>query len=119
MLRVLNPRTGATLAHSCREATSLVRRTVGLLDRASLDEGEGLLIRPCSSVHCFLMRFPIDVIFLNEDGRVLKLYSPLRPWRASSIVRGAKQTLELPAGTVARTGTQVGDVLRLERQDAP
>ncbi len=110
-VEVVNTRSAAMLSDRCKLATSIPARSVGLLNRSSLEEGEGLLIRPCSSVHCFFMRFPIDVLFLDKEGRVLKMYTPLKQWRATSIVRGAKQTLELPAGTVARTGTQVGDVL--------
>lgn len=110
---VSNLRTGASLAGRCDVATGFIRRGVGLLGRRTLEQGEGLLIRPCSSVHCFFMRFPIDVLFLDGHARVLKLYTPLRPWRASTLVRGAKQTLELPAGTVRSSGTEVGDVLHI------
>lgn len=113
-MRVTNQKNGNVVADSCRLATSMVARGVGLLNRSSLPQGEGLLIRPCSSVHCFFMRFPIDVLFLDAEGRILKLYAPLKQWRSSSWVRGAKQTLELPAGTIAKTGTSVGDVLLLE-----
>jgi uncharacterized membrane protein (UPF0127 family) len=84
------------------------------MGRSSLPPGEALLIRPCSSVHSFFMRFPIDVVFLDREGVVLKVYAPLRPWRASTWVRGARQALEMPAGTLARTGTSVGDTLALE-----
>lgn len=117
MLRVVNRRTEKVLSDRCQEAASLVRRTIGLLNRASLEDGGGLLLRPCSSVHNFFMRFPIDVVFLDKEGRVLKMYTPLKQWRASSIVRGAKQTLELPVGTVARTDTRVGDLLDLVHTD--
>lgn len=114
-IRVTNARTDGVLADRCAQANSVLGRGVGLLNRSSLDAGEGLLIRPCSSVHCFFMRFPIDVIFLDGDGKVLKMYAPLKQWRASRWVRGAKQTLELPAGTIAATETCVGDTLLLEQ----
>ncbi len=110
---VVNTRNAALLSDRCKLATSIPARTMGLLNRSSLETGEGLLIRPCSSVHCFFMRFPIDVLFLDKENRVLKMYAPLKQWRASCIVRGAKQTLELPAGTIGRTGTEVGDVLQI------
>ncbi len=60
------------------------------------------------------MRFPIDVVFLDSEGKVLRVYAPLKQWRSSRIVRGAKQTLELPAGTVAASDTRVGDLLVIE-----
>ena len=113
-MRVSNARSGRVLAERCRTASTPLARFLGLMGRASLPPGEGLLIRPCSSVHCFFMRFPIDVAFLDGEGRVVKLYAPLRPWRTSSpVVWGAKQALELPAGTIADSDTQVGDVLLL------
>jgi hypothetical protein len=112
-VEVINTQNAAILSNRCKLATSIPARTMGLLNRSSLETGEGLLIRPCSSVHCFFMRFPIDVLFLDKENRVLKMYAPLKQWRASSIVRGARQTLEVPAGTINRTGTQVGDVLHI------
>ena len=114
MLTVENERTGVVLADRCRLAASPISRLVGLLNRSSLPIGEGLLIRPCSSVHNFFMRFPIDVAFLDGEGRVLKTYEPLRVWRATTIVRGAKQALELPADALATSGTRIGDVLRFD-----
>jgi uncharacterized membrane protein (UPF0127 family) len=113
-MRVTNSRNGNVLAEDCMVASSVVARAVGLLGRSSLPAGEGLLIRPCSGVHAFFMRFPIDVLLLDAGGRVLKAYAPLRPWRATALVRGAKQALELPAGTIARSDTQVNDSLLIE-----
>lgn len=113
-MRVTNSRNGNVLAEDCMVASSIVARTVGLLGRSSLPAEEGLLIRPCSGMHTFFMRFPIDVLFLDAGGRVLRAYAALRPWRATALVRGAKQALGLPAGTIPRSNTQVGDCLLIE-----
>ena len=113
-MNVANARNGQVLADDCRVASSFVARGLGLLRHSHLPVGQALLIRPCSSVHTFFMRFPIDVLFLDAQGRVIRIYHLMRPWRSSSIVRGAKQVLELPAGTAERTGTREGDVLVLE-----
>ncbi len=113
-MRITNTRNNRLLADRCRLAASAVTRLVGLLNKSSLDAGEGLLIRPCSSVHTMFMRFPIDVVFLDPEGKVLRVYTPLKPWRSSRIVRGAKQTLELPAGAVAASDTRVGDRLVID-----
>jgi uncharacterized membrane protein (UPF0127 family) len=82
----------------------------GLLGRAGLEPGEGLLLRPASSVHTFFMRFPIDVVFLGAEGEVLKIAPELAPWRTAG-ARGAKAVVELPAGEAARVGLMVGDRL--------
>jgi uncharacterized membrane protein (UPF0127 family) len=88
-------------------------RVKGLLGRRDLPEEEGILIRPCSSIHMFFMRFPIDAVFLDRDFRVLKVAPNLRPWRMAS-KRRAKIVLELAAGRCERAGVQEGDRLALE-----
>ena len=69
----------------------------GLLGRDRLERGEGLLLRPASSIHTFFMRFPIDAVFVGRDGTVLGVEHELKPWRMARR-RGAKWVLELAAG---------------------
>jgi uncharacterized protein len=95
-------------------AASSWSRSKGLLGRSGLGEQEGLWIQPTSSIHMWFMRFPIDVVWAAEDGRVLKLVEHIKPWRMS-FCRGAKVALELPVGAIARSGVQVGDHLVIER----
>lgn len=92
--------------------TSETRRT-GLLGRDGLNPGEGLYIVPCQWIHMFGMRFPLDVAFLAADGRVMALHHALPPNRLSKLVWRAEGVLELPAGILAETGTQVGDFVEL------
>ena len=113
-MRITNARNGHVLAEDCRVASSFVSRGLGLLRHSGLSAGRALLIRPCSSVHTFFMRFPIDVIFLDRDGRVVRVYRSMKAWRSSTIVRGATQALEAPAGTAEATDTVEGDVLLLQ-----
>ena len=79
----------------CVVADSAWTRTKGLLGRASLDEDEGILLRPGGSIHMFFMRFPIDAVFLDREQRVLRVAADLKPWRMAS-KRGAKAVLECP-----------------------
>ncbi len=60
------------------------------------------------------MRFGIDVVFLDRSGKVIRAAAGLRPWRISIAARGAAEVVELPLGTIARSGTQAGDVLVFE-----
>jgi hypothetical protein len=85
----------------------------GLLGRKGLDAGEGLLIRPASSIHMFFMRFPIDAVFLDRDLAVRKVVAGLKPWRIA-FARGAKSVVELSAGEAARRGIGPGDRLSVE-----
>ena len=82
----------------------------GLLGRASLPSGEGILLRPAGSVHTFFMRFPIDVVFLDREAVVVGIEPSLRPWKTSGR-RGAKAVVEIAAGECERRGVQVGDRL--------
>jgi uncharacterized membrane protein (UPF0127 family) len=85
----------------------------GLLGRSGLEPGSGMLIDAAPSVHMFFMRFPIDVVFLDRDWKVVGIRSRLRPWRVAG-ARRAVAALELPAGAAAEAGIEVGDVLVLE-----
>jgi uncharacterized membrane protein (UPF0127 family) len=96
----------------CTLADRPLARLRGLLGREGLDSGEGLLLRPASSIHTFFMRFPIDVVFLDRALVVLEIHDTIDPWRAAS-QRGAKAVLELPAGESSRRGLAVGDQLTL------
>ena len=91
--------------------TSSKRRT-GLLKHAGLAKGQGLWIVPCEAIHCFGMKFSIDVLFLNKKRKVLKVRKDMGRWGIALCLR-AHSVLELPAGTIAATGTQPGDELEL------
>lgn len=81
-------------------ANSYFTRLKGLMFRKQLEEGEGLLLENCSSIHCCFMKFPIDVVYLSDIMEVLKVET-VRPWRIGSIVRGAKHILEVGEGTAS------------------
>jgi len=78
----------------------------------SLPQGEGLIIDPCNSVHTMFMRFPIDVVFVDKDGRVIKVTEGLKPFRAA-VGRGSRWVIEMPSGAAGRAGLVVGDLLVL------
>jgi uncharacterized protein len=102
------------VATRCARADDLVRRAVGLLGRAGLAEGEGLLITRTSAITMLFMRFAIDALFVDRSLRIVRVVPRLRPWVLAVFAPGADAVFELPAGTSERTGTQVGDVLHLE-----
>ncbi len=96
-----------------RAGTSAARRR-GLLGRDGLAEGEALWIVPCEAVHSIGMRFPIDLVFLDRRRVVRKVREGLFGWRLSGCLR-AHSVVELPAGAVRATGTQVGDSVEIDR----
>lgn len=108
---VTNTSRGTVVGQRIRVARSLRDRTVGLLSTERLDPGEGLWIERASSIHMWFMRYPIDAVFVDGDGRVTKIVANLRPWRVVWWARGARDCLELPAGAAAAAQTEVGDLL--------
>jgi len=88
-------------------AETKVERVKGLLGTQCLPCGHGLLLRPCSGVHTFGMRYAIDVIFLDEEYRVIEIVHDMRPMRIARCYTGS-MVLELPTGTAEKTCTQVG-----------
>jgi uncharacterized membrane protein (UPF0127 family) len=111
---VRNERTGGMLATNAKLASSFAARFMGLMFRARLEEGGGILLTSSSSIHSFFMRFRFDALYLDREGRVVKVVAAMRPWRMSLGGKGAKHTLELPAGSAERTATRAGDMLVFE-----
>jgi uncharacterized membrane protein (UPF0127 family) len=107
----------STLARIEWAGTSADRKR-GLLGRDSLDPEEGIYIVPCKMIHMFGMRFPIDVAFLAADGRVLAVHHTLKPNRLSRLVFRADGVLEIAAGRLSATRTEVGDVIKFREIDA-
>lgn len=112
--RLVNRTRGTVLAERVARAGGLAQRLRGLLGRPALCEGEALAISPCNSVHTFFMKFPIDAVFLDARGRVVRALAGVRPWRATRVHLRARQVVELPEGTVTRSGTRAGDELAFE-----
>jgi len=102
------------LANRVQKARRFWERAKGLMGRSSLGEGEGLFIEPCSWIHTFGMAFPIDVLYLDDEGKVAHVSYSLRPNRLGPLVQRAHSVVELPAGTIVRSGTKIGD--RLEER---
>ena len=116
-LRVANQTKGQVLADRADIADTSAKRRTGLLKHTGLAPGEGLWIAPCEGVHTFGMKFPIDVLFLNKKKKILKARPDMVKGRiAFSLL--AHSVLELPAGTLAQTGTVAGDQLEFEKYDA-
>ncbi len=106
-----NATRGHVLAESAERAAGFWGRLVGLLGRVGLEEGGGMVIEPCNSVHMWFMRFPIDVVFASREDRVVAVVPHLRPWSMTRPYFGASAAIELPVGMIARTGTVPGDQL--------
>ena len=89
-------------------ADNFLKRLRGLMFRRRLEEGRGLLLAPCNSVHMLFMRFAIDVIYLDENFSIKKIVRNLAPWLGISVCFGAWGALELPSGEAERLKLVVG-----------
>ncbi len=115
-LAVHNTTRATTISSNAEEARTFWDRGRGLMLQGSFPHGAALVINPCSSIHMFFMRFPIDVLYLDSHDRVVRVQYGIKPWRTGPLwTRGAKYVIELPVGTLERTLTDVGDQISLVR----
>jgi uncharacterized protein len=103
---------GLVIADKVMVADTYFKRLRGLLGKTHLESGEGLLLTHCSSVHCFFMKFTIDVVYLSTDMVVLGTET-IHPWRIGKFFRDTVHVLELEEGAL---GIQLkkGDQLYFE-----
>jgi uncharacterized membrane protein (UPF0127 family) len=111
LVRVVNSRGERELGGRIGLADGWLARLRGMLGRPAPGPGEGLLLTPCSSVHMYGMRFPLDVAFLDGRGTVVAIYPSLAPGSRTRWHRNAAHALELSAGALLESGTSIGDVL--------
>jgi uncharacterized membrane protein (UPF0127 family) len=111
--RVTNLTRNTLLAERAEAAQTFLARLRGLVGRGTPGVAEGLWLAPCTAIHTWFMREPIDALFLGAGGQVLHVEAGLRPWRRSGRHPGARGVLELPSGRVAASGTRAGDRLAL------
>ncbi len=111
-LALVNQRTDEALANRVEVAVTRRDRRKGLLGRSGLEPASALIIAPCFSIHTMFMRFDIDVVFVDEDGRVVKVVRDMTPWRIA-VDPTAHAVVELPAGSLRDRQVNVGDRLYL------
>ena len=110
-LRAENAARGSVLGTRLALADRWWERLRGLIGRSGLEPGEGLILRPCRAVHMAWMSFPLDIVFLDSKGAVVACYHALAPGGRTRWHAAARDALELPAGTLAATGTVNGDTI--------
>ena len=112
---VFNRTRQAYLATELSLADTHWSRFCGLMlkNASYFPKGRGLWIVPSRGVHTFAMRFPIDVVYLDKNQRVVHLAQGLKPWRMAAVKLEAASVLELPGDTLAASGTKIGDELEI------
>jgi uncharacterized membrane protein (UPF0127 family) len=116
LLTAINVTREVRLTGCGRVADTFYTRLVGLLnDKHPLEFGGGMWIVPCNSIHSLGMRFTFDAIFLDKNLRVVHLVREMKPWRISKMVFSAHSVLELPAGLISQTATELGDQFEMRK----
>lgn len=116
-MKIINKTKNIVIAAEACVADSFYKRLKGLLGCRGLKTHSALIIKPCNSVHTFFMKFPIDVLFLDKNNKVIKLKQSLKPFRISPLYFNARVVIELPAGTAKATNTCEEDLITLESGD--
>jgi uncharacterized membrane protein (UPF0127 family) len=111
-MTLLHVRTGAVVASSVDMALTRSERRRGLLGRESLADDAAMFISPCLAIHTVGMGFPIDVAFVDAQGRIVRLVHSMQPWRLAASL-GGRAVIELAAGRLREYDVNVGDRLSL------
>jgi uncharacterized membrane protein (UPF0127 family) len=112
-VQITNIENDAVLASKARIADNFFTRLKGLIGKKTMSDGEALIISPCSMVHCVGMKMKIDVLFVTDSGKIIKIIAAMYPGQISPYVRKARYVVELPAGQAAQTETKEGDRIKL------
>jgi len=112
MVVLMNERTGHVMASAVEVAVTSADRRHGLLGRDAFNVSAAFVLSPCCAIHTAFMRFPIDMIFLDRDGEVIKIVRDLPPWRMALAPR-ARAVVEFAGGSLRSRDVQVGDRIYL------
>lgn len=113
-IRIIDKTSNTVLVRSAEIARRVIPRMKGLLGRKRLEDGEGLVIMPCSSVHTIGMRFPIDVMFFDGRLRIVAIRRNMKSFRLSAWHPAAAGVIEAAAGTFGLLKAKTGDELAFQ-----
>jgi uncharacterized membrane protein (UPF0127 family) len=118
VVRATNATRESLIGERIRVADTGLTRIVGLLGERRLEDGDGLLIVPSQGIHTLGMLFPIDIAVLDGSWKVIGMNHALRPFRLTQFFWRAAAVLELSAGTLKSTSTELGDFIEFSKQGA-
>ncbi|OGX45730.1 MAG: hypothetical protein A3G38_01985 [Omnitrophica WOR_2 bacterium RIFCSPLOWO2_12_FULL_51_8] len=110
-MKIINQSKKTVISENAKTAYTVLQRFKGLLGRKHFVDSDALVLKPCNSVHTFFMQFPIDILFVDRNRRVVKVISNLKPFRLSEACLKAIFAIELPSGKIQQTFTTPGDTI--------
>ncbi|MFS1511937.1 DUF192 domain-containing protein [Chengkuizengella sp. SCS-71B] len=114
-MRVINQENDVVIAKQVRSAHTFTSRFKGLMFKKHFFHDDALHITPCSQIHTYFMKFPIDVVYLNVDFKVVGIEQNLPPWKLGKKFKHVKSVIELSPGTVEKTGLNTGDTIYFKK----
>lgn len=113
-MKVYNSTQNNIISDNAKVADNFFLRSIGLLSKKSLPEGEALIIKPCCSIHTFFMKFEIDVLFINKKNEVIALYESVKPWRILPIHPTSSYVIEISARSIINKNIAKHDIISIE-----
>ncbi|OQB45741.1 MAG: hypothetical protein BWY02_02429 [bacterium ADurb.Bin157] len=114
-IKIMNADNNKIIGDKIKVADTFVKRFRGLMLSQELNENEGMLIKPCNSIHMMFMRYPIDAVFLDSENKVKAVYENLKPWIGITKMHSdVTSVLELKKGRANQTGINNGNILTIE-----
>lgn len=105
---IVNKRNNQTIANTYKKADNFFSRLIGLMGKKSMPDKEAYILYPCKGIHTFHMKFPIDVIFLDRNQKVIQIYRSLSPNKVIPNDKENYYAIEMKGGELSDE-IQIGD----------
>ena len=112
LYKITNKTKNTLISQKAKIADNFFKRLIGLMFRKSIDKEEVLVFKRAPSIHTFFMRFPIDIVFLDKEMRIIRICRTVKPWRAV-FCQGSLFTLEFSSSGAFEKSLELGNVLEL------
>lgn len=114
MNTLINLETNTILLENLQIADNFIKRSVGFMGRKHPEVEEGIIITPCSWIHTCFMKFDIDVIFLDNSWRVIRIVKGLKPFKIDQRVRNSIYVIEIPTNFGVADKIRINDQLKIQ-----
>ncbi|MDD3436711.1 MAG: DUF192 domain-containing protein [Candidatus Gastranaerophilales bacterium] len=114
-MKIYNSTQNTLIAKDAKTAENFFTRTLGLIFKKIILPEEGLIIKPCCSVHTFFMQFAIDVIFVDKNNEIIAIYENVLPNRVLPIHFNSFYVIELLAGQISEKNIHAGDIIEYKK----
>lgn len=115
-IKLYNSTQNNLISDNVNVAENFFSRAIGLIEKKSFPDAQALVIKPCNSIHTFFMKFPIDVLFVNKNNKIISIYENVKPNRILPVHFNSKLVVELASGQIRVNNICLGDIIRIESE---